>query len=387
MVGVTVERTVLGWRVPRDVWERFEEFVAEKHGAKGPYLRFEVELAMREYLDDDELGKRAERLLKEHTDLRGLSSSTASVVSVCRYHGADTKKIGHRINAELKERFKIFADEHDADTYGRLLARALDSYADGGRARRILDDVERVITGGCTSDTTADSVENSENEQEGEFSTHQENDTSGITADAETALEIVGDLPDSDAVPARDIEEAIVRCTKATRPEEFEATQEAYWSPVVEQASLVEHPHKDDVYLTEEARENGLFWTDLEYEERLVLLRRFVAADAVEERKQHHQVDYNRVEELFEEETGVEPSDQYAYDLMKGAASEPGFSYGRYHGMYRLRVDLSKVDNQSILEYAFGDNPHVDPGDLAMDVDVTTYTAGSAPKQAGAADD
>jgi len=148
----------LGWRVPAETWDAFETFVAEKHGATAGYLRFEVECAMREYLDEDDILADAEELLEEHADLRGLSSSTA-LVTDDRYRGTTTRKVSHRISAGLKERFQIFADKHDASSYGRLLAAALDTYADGGRARRILDDVKRLVTGGTSTGTTTGSEE------------------------------------------------------------------------------------------------------------------------------------------------------------------------------------------------------------------------------------
>lgn len=55
------------------------------------------------------------------------------------------------MNGDLKDRFRIFANEHDAASYGRLLAAALNSYTDGGRERRILDDVERLLTGSAST--------------------------------------------------------------------------------------------------------------------------------------------------------------------------------------------------------------------------------------------
>jgi ppGpp synthetase/RelA/SpoT-type nucleotidyltranferase len=69
-----IERVHLGWRIPEDVWATFEDYVVEKHGTTAEYLRFELEAAMREYLDEDDLLHEAEDLLREYTDLQGLSS-------------------------------------------------------------------------------------------------------------------------------------------------------------------------------------------------------------------------------------------------------------------------------------------------------------------------
>lgn len=386
---MTVERIVLGWRVPRDVWERFEEHVAEKHGATGPYLRFELELAMREYLDDDELGEHAEKLLKEHTDLRGLSSSTAPGVATGRYRGADTKKIGHRINARLKERFQVFADKHEADTYGRLLARALDSYADGGRTRRILDDVERLVTGGCTSDTTGDSVESSENEQEGGLSTGGETDTSGITVEpalVEEIAESVVEDPARTSIAKKGIDKTTVAVVGSSNVNE--EIIKAYREAAIDHLGAEEHPHNDRTYITEEYRENHVIWADLEKDERLVLLRRFAAADAVGHGEITRCYTYKQVQDLFKLYAGGGgPSRQYAYDLMEEAApGEPGFEYGEFHGQLQFRVDISEVSS-SIKQYAFEEYPERAPDELRRTLDVTSYTAGSGSTQQAAADD
>jgi hypothetical protein len=403
---VTVDRVQLGWRVPTDAWEQFEEQITDKWGVQGGYLRFELERAMREFLDEDGLLATVEDLLKEYTDLQGLSSSTA-VVATERYRGADTRKVSHRVNADLKAKFKQFADEHGASSYGRLLAAALDSYSDGGRARRILDDVRRLVTGGTDSGTTAESVENDGSDPtesgadeagvENQLSTLDDCGTTAVPPDpspeeprsaedvdveARLVVGIAEELSSHLSFPKRLLESTIGEVVG----ESSRAVIEAYREPVLDQLSAAEHPHNESLYVTEEFRENNVLWADLDRAERIVLLRRFAAAEAARAGSRRETFTYREVQDLFEEYAGGgSPSHQYAYDLMELAEEVAGFAYGEYHGQYQLRVDLAAVDG-SVIEYVL-EETSVRLEDLSLDLDVTSYTAGSAPDQEGSADD
>jgi hypothetical protein len=402
------DRAQLGWRVPADVIERFEDYVHEKHGSHGPYVRFELECAMREYLDDDELLVETEDLLRDHLDLRGFSSSTA--LSTRQYRGTTTTQVGYRVNAALKERFQAFADEHNADTYGRALAAALESYADGGRAKRLLTGVTRLITGdtdsGTTSGTTAGSVENDHRGQTDSTATLSTATASGTTSgttdetsgeaegssdgatcdsvsvDAQAVLEIADELP-ADIIPNKLLEARILETAPANDADTIRSHREA----VLQQIDAEPHPHRDGVYITTEHRENSIIWADLDKAERLVLLRRFAAHDAMDNRQRRRAYDYRDVTQLFREEAGGGgPSHQYAYDLMKAAADEDGFEYKQIRGQKQLRVDLNEVRDE-ILEYACDLNPGVALVDLGVDTELSSFGAGAAPEQEGAADD
>jgi len=400
------ERTPVGWRVPEDVWADFETFVAERHGATDAYVRFELECAMREFLDEDDLLAEAEDLLRTHTDLKGLSSSTVAGIGTDRYRGADTKKVNHRISSSLHEQFRIFADEHDADSYGRLLASALDAYTDGGRAQRILDDVERLVTnsdGGTSSDTTNAAVENPADEQSSRDTTSATVESglstpadSGISSDtdpenvdikARLVLGIVEELPDADALantvlPKSVLDDAITEVVGSTDP----TVLEAYREPVLEQLDAAPHPHIEDRYVTAAWRENRTVWADMDKAERIVLLRRYAADDAVDRRQLRLCFTYREVQALFEENAcGGRPSHQYAYDLMEAAADEDGFEFDEFHGQKQLRVTLDEVSD-SVLEYAFA-HIELSPEDLGMNGRLEDYGAGSPPAREGVGDD
>lgn len=368
-VVAMVERLHLGWRVDEDVWDAFERHVEEKHGVTDGYLRFELELAMREYLDEDDLLETAESLLREHTDLSGLSSSTDAIgIGVERY-GGDTRPVQHRVNADLKERFQKFATKHDAG-YGHLLSAALDSYSDGGRARRIIEDVEQLITDASALEGQPASVES------------DATDEASVDVDPKNVVDIADALP-SDCFPERQLEQTIVRVVGNGDSEAVDA----YRNTVLEQIGADEHPHKEGVYITDEFRESRTIYADLELDQRIALLRRYAAADAAEDNQSKRAYTYKEVQELFEVKAGGgAPSHQYAYDLMEYAADEPGFTYSNTRGQLQLRVNLQKVSG-SIRDYALEQSGGDSVRRLSTDTEVTSYVSGPTPAQEAAADD
>ena len=390
----------LGWRIPAETWERFVEHVATKHAEESVYIRVEVESAMMEFLDQDGILREAEELLQDYTDLRSLSSSTA-VIATDRYQDSDTRLITHRIRDDLKEQFKIFADKHDARSYGRLLAAALDSYADGGRARRLLEDVKRLLARATSTGSTDESVEDSLSTtdagatnagstgdgKESRSSTAGEGaTTTGSTPDPMVIAEAAGELGELNMFPRSRLDDAIAMATGA----DDEATLEAYRDPVVEQLNAGEHPHQEGYYITDDYRGELNLWADLDRAERVILLRRFIVARAIKKEQAKVKLTYREVTKLFEDETQDGPSHQYAYDLMADAADECGFEYreftiGTHTSQKQLRVDVTKV-RQAILEWA-RDERGLDPSQISVVADVTSYSAGATPQQEAAADD
>lgn len=382
------ERAQLGWRVSRDVWNRFVEHVGAKWGDQDFYLRFEIESAMREYLDEDKILARAEVLLREYTALHDLSSSTAVAAATKRYRGDETKLITHRVQRDLKERFQAFADDHNADSYGRLLAAALDAYADGGRARRLLDDIEALATDATTTGSTDNSVENTPDESdstvdrvESDLSTDQESATTdgssddGPRVDPQTVLDIADGFAEARELRADALDRVVAREVGGDRE-----TLDAYRAAVLEQLNMVAHPHEEGVYLTEQEREDRRLWADLDKAERIILLRRWLATDALSHGTAKTEWSYRDVIAAFEDRTSAGPSHQYAYDLMEAAADEPGFDYGSYRASsdqsrkVRLRVDIDRISRR-ILEWVV-EHEDVDRSTVSRIADITTYGGG-----------
>jgi hypothetical protein len=406
VVGVT-DRVKLGWRIPENVWTAFETYVEEKHGSTAEYLCFELEEAMREYLDEDDILAEAEELLEEYTDLQGLSSSTEMVsIATNRYRGAETQKVQNRVNSELKERFQIFADKHDANSYGHALAAALDSYVDGGRERRILADVERLITAGSSSGTTTDTEETHTSDtvsgrttDEDEVPTPEQERSSEeecgsivepdvVDVEARLVLAVVDELPSAEnltetVLPHKVVEQAIVRVVEPSSEEEIQA----YVDAVLEQLDAGPHPHYENRYITEAYRDSHIIWADLNRENRVRLLRRFAAQSALEQETQEVRFGYKKVKSLFKDYAGNgEPSNQYAYKLMDAAANEPGFDYNEFNGQLKLQVSLADVSDE-ILKYAVENTGGVRLSDIGLQGQLEDYNAASLPDQESAGDD
>jgi len=392
-------RSQLGWRVPRDERDAFLEFVEDRWDAQGPYVRFELESAMREFLDADGYLAEAERLLREHLQSQGLSSSTDAVQSTLD-HG-DTVKLGHRVNAELKDEFAAMAKEHFTDSLGAVLARAMNAYRGGGRRRRVLDNVQQLVTGGTSSGTTTGADENSRSSDEHAGTTGVAIETSGgtnestqsssgtsggttadadenVEADPQLVMEIADDL--GDQFPKHVLESTIAK-TAGTDA----ATIDAYRDAVAKYKNVVKHPH-NPLYIPKTEREEMTLWCDLNKETRATRLRRLVVVKALDNKQQRHALTYRQVQELFEEYLGEGPSHDYAYTLMEMAANADGFTYGSYQGQKQLRVNVKQV-KQTIVNQALTIDPSLDSDQLTVDGLITSYAASSTPDQEATADD
>lgn len=393
-------RVQLGWWAARGEWEMFVRHVEQKWGCTGPYLRFEVELAMRGWLDCDHDLAEAESLLKQFLQSQGLSSSSEAVGSEIDH--SRTVKLNHRINAELKEEFSKEAKRMGADSLGVALSRALNAHRTGGRSKRVRDDVETLVTGGTSDGTTSESDESASATQQergttaaadesvggrDESASDSSGTSGGTTAESDEnvvvephfVMQIAEELPDE--FPLKLMKAKIFE-TVDDRDEVFEAYRDA----VANYKNVVMHPHRDDFYITQTRREETTFWCDLNRELRAARLRRLVVWDALEEKKQQHKVDYKDVQELFELRLDAGPSHDYAYTLMEDAAKQDGFTYKKFHGRYQLRVDVHQV-KQEIIDDVVEAHDLEERDDLAVDTLITSYTAGSPPQQEVGADD
>lgn len=147
-------RVQLGWRVDEDAWSAFEANIGGKDGSAAYPTHLYLDKAMREFLFLVE----AERLLRSHSDLPELSSSTCSALQASG-HGSDTKKVANRVSSDVKERFENLADEYGVG-YGELLCSALESRVNQGLARQLRDDIARLTDDTSGVEAYLGSVEN-----------------------------------------------------------------------------------------------------------------------------------------------------------------------------------------------------------------------------------
>lgn len=392
-------RDQLGWRVPARVWEAFESYVAEKDGSGDVYLQIRLKDAMEAFIEDGTDRADAVEALQHHRDLHGLSSSSRSF-STGRYRGEETKKVQHRIDPDLKAAFKAFADEHDASSYGRMLASALDFWMDGGFERILTDGVLQLTDEGdrgTSRGTTAASDENtaSSRDQRGTTpagdestlsSTTDRGTTAGttesgdesVTVDPSLVIEAANELPPAEELAERPVTEkeirtAVVRGVDPSSDNEIEAYMEA----CREQLDLTEHPHRDKRYISGAYRESHQIYEYMDRVEATYALRRYTALHMVYCGKLKGGVTYTDVQQLFEDnaERGS-PSHDHAYTLMELAGEQDGFEYGEFRGKKKLRVDLSEVP-ESVLDWLRDEAPDPDLDKLGVNARLEDYGAGS----------
>ena len=349
---MSASRSPLGWAIPSDDWGKFVDYVTEEWGENTEHVRFALERAMIEFLElDDDLAE-AERLLRGHLDVRGLSSSTAEVLKR-EIDPENKRKIGIRVRDVVQDRFRSFVAEefnggHTAryatyteshTTYGEALTAAINEYRDGGAGRRLKSFAEDIVAGRERSSDLVESLDESDSDLSTANATSITEEQPSVRA--EIVLDVVDDLPNG--FPDAALVDTIEDHAASEHGELSEDLLDRYREAVLDEKPVVEHPGHDGVYISEQERAKMTVWQDLNKETRVARLRRLVAADAVDKRKTHLKIDYQRVRELFDEDLGHEPSHQYAYDAMKAAGRADGFSYGKHRGSKVLKFDLTAI--------------------------------------------
>ena len=215
----------VGWNVPADEFDRFTKWVGEKHdGYTAARLGFEVEEAMRAFLDED-AGASVETTSKALLEAPGHSSDATGE----KTPSGETRHVACRINPELKRRFRSRVDKLKENrdsrdrtlTYGRALGIALRDHRDGGRWRRVGDDLDRI----------RDDVEAvlSELDEDGD----------GLTGREKKRLKIRRRLSDMGEFTQYDLEDVIADVAGETVIDDYRPT-------VLEEMDVVEHPATRD---------------------------------------------------------------------------------------------------------------------------------------------
>lgn len=157
-----------------------------------------------------------------------------------------------------------------------------------------------------------------------------------------------------------------------------------------------------------EVREHKTFYDGLNREGRVEALCEMLTAEALDQRTNHHSIEYSDVQALFEQFYGKATSHDYAYTLMRAASEHRGFTYDDSTRPTQLQITVTEVADrylEAAEEYATVDSELVDAlttsidrlvtedidfeltATQAVDVDVTSYTAAAGPPQQAFADD
>jgi len=219
----------LQWNVPSDEWEQFRQHVNDKFGCIDGYLGREAELAMREYIDADGYA-RTESLVDRLVSAAGRSPDDHSKKIKSDLDSQDSTRIGIRVGADLKEDFCAFIKGKDMNC-GHALARALNVYRDGGRARRLEDKLTRVVD-------DAESILAELNDDSDEKLSLGERKT----------IAICNELPEQflDTELNEQIHEIAADGPKASDP-----TLEKYRELVIDRLNVEPHPNNPDLWIPE----------------------------------------------------------------------------------------------------------------------------------------
>lgn len=219
----------LDWYVPRGEWDAFLEYVRGETAPIGTSVRREIEEAIREWIDRDALAD-----LQDDVDelLRAAGRTPADLtenetsLSERSLEEQETTRVTYRVPEALRQAFVQFVEEHSENRLGVEFAKALRERRSGGRAERIQrqfgrikDDVESILR------TIAPGDE-------------------GLRKDSRKAKTIAMCRELNDPVPRAHLEAVIEEHAGPSVIEE-------YVPRILDRLELIEHPVRDDVYISE----------------------------------------------------------------------------------------------------------------------------------------
>jgi hypothetical protein len=329
-----MSRAKIDWRVPSAEWESFVEFVYCEYGDNERYVSREVEQAMREWADLDGLApieKRVNRLVRAAG--RTVEDSSEKKIASTSPEDEDTTRVSHRVDAQVKNDFAEFVSQTTGDRLGLVLARALRQHRMADRPQRLLNKLNRVV-----DDAESLLAEMSEDDK---LNTRQKR-----------TIAICNHL--GDQFTRSELEDAIRSVVGDSPP-----TIRDYTEKVLARRNAVKHPNNSELYIPEATvRKLGVDpnapaidrkpYDDLTREEKVHGLQVVLASRSLASNGKY-QANVQKVKrEIFDRE----PSDSHSRELIRLADEARGFNLANREGKLRLRVDIEKVTDRSVLEAA-----------------------------------
>lgn len=326
------DRVNAGARIPDDIHDLHVRNVREKWGREGVYLGTEADLAIREYLDKDDLTT-LENRLRERVEQFG--ASTPKIKSSVEGTGGGAKpRAMWRIHPELKEELKGYAKE-TGNTYSDVFALALREYWTNSRLDRIEQLYDRVET---AIEPWDDQIES---------------DGVNVSVVDRRTAEIAMEIPD--VFKRSELEAAIAEVTSDS---DYNRTK---YAPLVKEHKGVElHPKSSELFIpceeAEKIREKhdidesgsslfGQSFDELTADDSVLRVR----ARGVMKAKDSNGKAVMKHEDISEE-FDREPGQTTIYNLMGRAADAAGFEYGEWNDTKQLRITVRQVDDNDVLE-------------------------------------
>lgn len=329
-------RPKVNWRVPSEEWDRFVDYVHDKYGRIEGLVGREVDLAMREWIDDDDyqgIEERIDRLVRaagrRPEDLAEKKCSISTISDE-----GETTNVQCRVDPEMKEDFAAFTKEHSDDRLGIALARALRQRRHGGRSQRLEEKLDRVI----------DDAE----ELLGEISDDDESETMNLRK--KRRIKICRRFADSYEITVDELHEAIADVAG-------ESVIDDYEQPVLDRMGYARSPTGGPIFMPiddarERAEELGVpgpdapaidrkHYRDLSREEKVEGVRLELARKAY---SRHGGVSAT-VSHVHDDVFDGKGSDSHMRSLMDEAAEADGYSVERSSrsGKEYLTVNLDEV--------------------------------------------
>lgn len=350
----------LEWRIDSREYERFREFVGEKHGVVALCFPSEVTQAMRAFIDKDRAADVEERLdaledvLADSFAGYSRRRRSSDPLAADDLGGEDTTKIRCEVPAELKEEFAIYVDENSEWGYGEALGRAMNAYRDGGREQRLADQLDAMTVAVEAVDVDAqDTDQGTESDDESESRPYSKE---------EKLEEIRRDLAEANRkdsaeeiqqLPRKQIVQAIHRyCSQEPDEPASDRTVNNYLGRIKEELELTDDPQNDVLLIKDDGMDGPAFeykdFANLSTEERVEAVRVKLLQKADSGRG--GQVSAADIQTEF---FGGEPSDSVAHDLRNRAAEAEGFAVRTARdGVKTVRVNIPEVSDESLLDAA-----------------------------------
>lgn len=329
------ERVMASARIATEIVALHECNVQEKHATDSLYKGIEAEMAIREFLDEDDFAAIEERLRDRCTSV---GCSTAKIKSsVAGVSSEEKKMVQWRIRSELKEELKAYAEAHDK-TYSSVFGLAIREYWENSRADRIEQLVDRLETaiGPWEDQIGSDGV--------------------NVSVQDRRTAEIAMELGDDVAFSRPELEAAIAEVTS-----DSSYNIKTYTPKVAEYKDVEEHPRTSAVFVPHEEAEEIRAEMD-ESESEDLFERSYDGLDAEEcERRVCVQLvrkaarrggtaamGHSDVWNEFDEE----PSRTTIYNIMDRVDDYEGFEEKTVRGTKRLEVRAKNVSDPGVLEIA-----------------------------------
>lgn len=336
----------VGWRVPSGEYERFRECVRDKHGEYKRYAAYEIESAMREWLDSDDYHD-LEDLVTRLVEAAGRTPTDYShkKYSADALDGEETTYVQIRINPELKDEFKADTKENSEYGYGVTLGHALCEYRQGGRAKRLEERLGRV----------ADDAE----KLLSEFADTDGADT-GLSLREKRTIAICNRLsgPQGSEFLKDDLHDAIAAVAGDSEP-----TLREYEEQVLDRLDVALHPNASSLYIPRERAEEiaetndspssdipafeRKDYADLSKEEKVDGIRIELARKAQKRSNGKSKITASAVNEnVFNDYA----SPGHIYDLMRIAGNTTGYDFTTHSGLKALLVSLEDVTDETVID-------------------------------------